>query len=125
MWTALIAPVVEIIKEWFKNRKNKADAKHAAEMKLIENTATWEQLMAEQAKTSWKDEWFTLLLSAPVVALMWGVTFDNSEVVYRVGLAFNQLDNLPEWYQYLLFVAVTASFGIRGADKLLAIRGKK
>ena len=125
MWTALIAPVAELIKSWLNNRKNKADAKHAAEMKLIEKTASWEQLMAEQAKTSWKDEWFTLLLSAPVIALMWGVTFDNAEVVYRVGLAFNQLSNLPEWYQYLLYVAVTASFGIRGADKLLAIRGKK
>lgn len=125
MWTVLVAPLADIVKTWLDNRKNKADAKHQKELQLIANTASWEQLMAEQAKTSWKDEWFTLLLSAPVVALMWGVTFDNSEVVYRVGLAFNQLDNLPEWYQYLLFVAVTASFGIRGADKLLAIRGKK
>jgi len=125
MWAALISPVAELIKVWLGNVKNKAEAKHEAQMKLIQTTASWEQLMAEQAKTSWKDEWFTLLLSAPVVTLMYGVTFDNSDVVYRVGLAFNQLDKLPEWYQYLLFVAVTASFGIRGADKLLAIKGKK
>ncbi len=30
-----------------------------------------------------------------------------------------------DWYQYLLFMAVSASFGIRGADKLLALKGKK
>ena len=31
-------------------------------------------------------------------------------------------DKLPEYYQYLLFVAVTASFGIRGADKLMKMK---
>jgi len=40
----------------------------------------------------------------------------------RVHDAFNALGNLPEWYQYLLFVAVTSSFGIKGADKLMKLR---
>jgi hypothetical protein len=35
------------------------------------------------------------------------------------------LDNLPDWYQYLLFLAVSASFGIRGADKLMKLKGSK
>jgi hypothetical protein len=42
-----------------------------------------------------------------------------------VGHQFGELNMLPDWYQYLLFMAVSASFGIRGADKLLALKGKK
>ena len=44
---------------------------------------------------------------------------DDLSIMQRVGIAFTELDKLPEYYQYLLFVAVTASFGIRGADKLM------
>jgi hypothetical protein len=40
-------------------------------------------------------------------------------------MAFAELDRLPEWYQYLLYVAVTASFGIRGADKLMQLKSGK
>jgi len=29
---------------------------------------------------------------------------------------------LPEWYQYLLFIGVSASFGLKSADKLMALR---
>jgi hypothetical protein len=50
---------------------------------------------------------------------------NDLEIIDRIGLAFTELDRLPDWYQYLLFMAVSASFGIRGADKLLALKGKK
>jgi hypothetical protein len=39
--------------------------------------------------------------------------------------AFSALNQLPDWYQYLLFIAVTASFGVKGADKIMSMRGKK
>ena len=37
---------------------------------------------------------------------------------------FEALDKLPEWYQYLLFIAISSSFGIRGAGKIMEMRGK-
>ena len=35
---------------------------------------------------------------------------------------FARLNELPEWYTYLLFLTVSAALGIRGLDKF---RGKK
>jgi hypothetical protein len=32
------------------------------------------------------------------------------------------LSGLPEWYQYLLFIAISSSFGIRGVGKLMELR---
>jgi hypothetical protein len=56
---------------------------------------------------------------------MWGVGMNDLDIIGRVGVAFAELGKLPEWYQYLLYVAVTASFGIRGADKLMQLKGGK
>ena len=81
--------------------------------------------MAQASASSWKDEWFTVVLSAPVIAIMWGVGMNDLDIIGRVGMAFAELDRLPEWYQYLLYVAVTASFGIRGADKLMQLKNGK
>ena len=30
---------------------------------------------------------------------------------------FEVLNTLPEWYQYLLFIAISASFGIKGVGQ--------
>ena len=43
-------------------------------------------------------------------------------VLLIVFVTFDVLSTLPDWYQYLLFLAVSASFGIRGADKLMKLR---
>ena len=125
MWQALISPIAELLGTALKNRAAEKTAIHEAKMEVIKNTASWEQLMASASATSWKDEWFTLLLSAPVVALMWGISMNDVAILDRIGIAFGELNMLPDWYQYLLFMAVSASFGIRGADKLLALKGKK
>ena len=125
MWTALIAPIAGLIKDWLDNKKSEANAAHQAKLQVLANTATWEQQMATASNHSWKDEWFTVLLSMPIVAIMYGAVMDSEQVIYRVGLAFNQLDSLPDWYQYLLFVAVFASFGIRGADKISTLLQKR
>ena len=124
MWAAAIGAVAEVVKEWFTNRREESKAKHAQKLEAIRTTASWEELMASASATSWKDEWFTVLLSGPIVAIVWGIGMNDMDIIERIGFAFMELDKLPDWYQYLLYVAVTASFGIRGADKIMALRGK-
>ena len=124
MWAAAIGAVAEVVKEWFTNRREESKAKHEQKLEAIRTTASWEELMASASATSWKDEWFTVLLSGPIVAIVWGIGMNDMDIIQRIGIAFMELDKLPDWYQYLLYVAVTASFGIRGADKIMALRGK-
>jgi len=125
MWTALISPVAGLVTDWLSGQREKSQAKHTAQMQVLSNTALWEAKMAEASNTSWKDEWFTILLSTPIVSIIYGVVMNDQEIIERVGLAFQQLNSLPEWYQYLLFVAVFASFGIRGADKISTLLQKR
>ena len=125
MWAAAIGAVAEVVKEWFANRREESKAKHEQKLEVIKTTASWEELMAGASATSWKDEWFTVLLSGPIIAIIWGIGMNDMDIIERIGVAFMELDKLPDWYQYLLYVAVTASFGIRGADKIMALRGNK
>ena len=38
---------------------------------------------------------------------------------------FEILNTLPEWYQYLLFIAISASFGIKGVGQAAKMLRKK
>ena len=76
----------------------------------------WDITMAEGSKHSWKDEWLTILFSIPLILAF----IPGMEEVVANG--FQQLEQMPEWYQYSLGVIVAASFGVRSATKFF---GKK
>jgi hypothetical protein len=81
--------------------------------------------MADATSSSWKDEYLIVLLTLPLWSMAYAVAFDSPEVVDRVKEVFTTLGELPEYYQYLLYVAVLASFGIKGADKLMGLKKGK
>lgn len=124
MWQNLIAPVAKLAGGYLKNKAEEKQAKHKAKMTMIKNDADWESKMAEASKDSWKDEYFTIALSAPIVFIGYAVGVNDPTIIDRVKDGFAALGELPEWYQYLLFIAVSSSFGIKGADKIMSLRKK-
>ena len=110
MLQALIGPIAGIAKTWMTNRHEQSQAKHQAKMQVISNTATWEEKMAEASASSWKDEFWTIVLAVPLFCLGYSVIADDPDVFIRVSDSFDVLASLPDWYQYLLFLAVSASF---------------
>jgi len=121
-WQALISPITSLLGGYLNNKREEAQAKHQAKLQVIQNDADWESKMADASASSWKDEFWTLVLAVPLFCLGYSVVVDDASVVDRVRDSFRALDTLPDWYQYLLFLAVSASFGIRGADKLMKLR---
>jgi len=127
MWTALIGPIANIAGSWIdgKVEQTKANAKTkvakaVAEAAIMEKKATGEIdsdiEMARASSSSWKDEWLVILFSIPLILAF----IPGMEDVVQNG--FEQLNKMPEWYQYSLGVIVAASFGVRSATKLF---GKK
>jgi|TARA_R110002167_G_scaffold354968_1_gene569082 hypothetical protein len=124
MLQALIGPVSNLIGGYMSNKAEEKQAKHQAKMNVIQNDANWESKMAEASGNSWKDEYLVVLLTSPVVAIMYGAITNNTEIIERVQHGLQTLELLPDWLSYLLYVAVTASFGVKGADKIMKMRGK-
>ena len=120
--TTLIGPVANLAKGYLSNKAEEKQAKHQAKMSVIQNDADWESKMADASKDSWKDEFWTIVLSIPVFMVGYAIAANDVSVIARVATGFEALEKLPEWYQYLLFIAISSSFGIRGVDKIMQMR---
>jgi hypothetical protein len=125
MLNLLIGPAVDLAKDFIKGKADEKKAIQERKINAIQNDADWEAKMADATKNSWKDEFFSVILSLPLIAVAYGVAMDNPAVIDRLNSAFDTLNSLPEWYQYLLFIAVSASFGLKSADKIMNLKKGK
>ena len=124
MINMLLGPALELGKDFLKGKAEEKKAIQQRKINQINSDADWEAKMAEASKDSWKDEYFTIALSAPIIFIGYAIAVDDPTIIARVEEGFATLSRLPEWYQYLLFIAVSSSFGIKGADKLMNLRKK-
>lgn len=101
---------------WLEGKQKKQSAKDEREAELIRNNASWEEIQAANSKDSYKDEWWTLVLSIPLIL----VFIPGMDLYVLAG--FETLAQLPEWYQYVLGIAIGASFGVKGIGSIIAKR---
>ena len=125
MLQMLIGPAMDLAKDFVKGKAEEKKAIQQRKITAIQNDSDWELKMADSTKSSLKDEWFALILSTPLIAVAYSVAMDDPQIIERMNEAFAALNQLPDWYQYLLFIAVTASFGVKGADKLMSLKKGK
>jgi hypothetical protein len=105
--TGLISPVTG----FFSKRHDNRTAIKQQQIGRIENAddklAEWERIQAESGLHSWKDEFWTIILSIPAI----GCFIPGGAEIMVEGFA--ALELMPEFYQYWLGVAVLTAFGIR------------
>ena len=130
MWTNFISPIAGIVGNYVQGKAEESKAKSKAKVakaeaeaevskKVAAGDVDWENTMADATKDSWKDELSLVVLLLPLPLVM----FEGTREAVKEGFAV--LETLPDWYQWLLFLAISSSFGIKGADKLMGLRGKK
>ena len=130
MFAALIGPIANLASSWMESKveKVKADgqakvaqarSKAAVADKVASGEIAWEKSMAEATDSSWKDEFALVVLLAPAILVF------IPSLTEHVRAGFEVLNTLPDWYQYLLFIAVSSSFGIKGAGQAMKLMGKK
>ncbi len=111
MWQALIGPIVDLVRSHFQRRAEEKKATHERKMEAIRQDANWENIHANNANNSWRDEFFSVLFSIPLV-----MCFVPPLVPY-VRDGFEALEAMPEYYRALLAALVASSVGIRGLTK--------
>jgi hypothetical protein len=125
MLQMLIGPAMDLAKDFVKGKAEEKKAIQQRKIQAIQNDAEWENKMADATANSWKDEFWTIVLASPVIAVMYGVAIDDQSVMDRVNQAFVALDTLPEWFTYCLFISISASYGLKSADKLMNLKKGK
>ena len=125
-----LGPIANLAGTWLENKVEKTKAEGQAKVAeakaratVAEKVATgeveWEGKMADATDSSWKDEFALVVLLAPAIL----VFIPGMKDYVKEG--FEILNTLPEWYQYLLFIAISASFGIKGVGQAAKMLRKK
>ena len=109
--TSLIGGLVSPVTNYFTKRstdKTNVKLKQIDRLKSSDDSlAEWETIQAENSAHSLKDEFWTLILSIPLVLCF------IPEYVPYIDAGFIVLARMPEFYQYWLGVAILTSFGVR------------
>ena len=94
------------------NKKAEIEGRNNAIQEKLKQTGTWDEIHAKNSGESWKDEYFTLLFSIPLV-----LAFIPPAVPF-VEQGFRVLDMMPDWYKQALAVLVAASVGYQKLTQL-------
>jgi len=130
MFQLLLKPLLgvagDMIKGVVETKKAKATAKlteikaaTALKEQQIAGKVSWEASAVDQMKGSWKDEVSLVVLLLPAVL----VFVPGCQEYIKTG--FIALQELPTYYQHLLYIAISASFGIKGAGQAVKMFKKK
>lgn len=114
----IISEIIGLGRTWLKGKTEIKKANDEAKAKIIlksaDNLADWEEIQAKNSGFSWKDEYFSIILSIPLI----GSFIPHMAPIITDG--FTALDTTPEWYRWLVGVAICASFGIKRIDNFIA-----
>ena len=104
----------------FKQRQQEkmlmADARRLHAEKMAKGEIKMEQIVRSDQQNSWKDEFVLLLVSAPVILLIWSVFSDDPDIRMKIDLFFEYFGNMPTWFQILFISVVGAIYGIKGSE---------
>ena len=115
----LLTPLIGLASSFIQNKAEQGKAKQKAKLVQIESDSkikekiangdlAWEAQQAQNSASSYKDEWFVILLSIPLIG-----AFIPGMVPY-IKEGFIVLESMPDYYRAFLGAAIAASFGIKG-----------
>ena len=117
--------ISEPIKAWQARKTAKLqsdlDINEAKTQAVIDKVSTgqkadiaWENTSIDRA--GWKDDWWTIVLSIPMV-----MCFIPGLVDY-VTWGFEALEKTPPWYRWAVGVAIASAFGYRKIADFMALK---
>ena len=99
-----------------KRKMLESDAAMLHAQKMANGEVEYQQTVRQSNDKGWKDEFVLILISLPILLLIWSVFSEDPDIQQKLHMFFEQFNNLPFWYQ-TLFVGVVASiYGLKGVD---------
>ena len=115
----MVKGIVETKKAKSQHKLTEIKAATKLKEQQIAGKVSWEASAVDQMKGSWKDELILICLLAPAVAVFF------PSMTLHIERGFVALQQLPDYYKHLLYIACSASFGIKGAKGAMGLIKKK
>ncbi len=120
MWLSAIKLAVSAGSHIYKKRKETqmlmADAQATHASKMARGELEYKQAVMQNNQQGWKDEFVLILVSAPVMLLIWSIFSNDPEIMTKVEMFFEYFNNMPFWYQALFIGVVSSIYGLKGAE---------
>ena len=120
MWLGAIKLALNAGTHIYKKRKETqmlmADAQATHASRMARGELEYKQAVMTNNQQGWKDEFVLILVSAPVVLLIWSIFSDDPEIMSKVEMFFEYFNNMPFWYQALFIGVVSSIYGLKGAE---------
>ena len=105
-----------------KRKMLESDAAMLHAQKMANGEVEYQATVRESNDKGWKDEFVLILVSLPVLLLVWSVFSDDPNIQEKIDVFFDKFSNLPFWYQALFIGIVSSIYGLKGAE---IFKGKK
>jgi len=120
MWLSIAKMAFQTGAHVMKNRQQTkmlvSDAERLHAQKMANGEVEYKKAVMANNNQGWKDEFVLILVSAPVMLLIWSIFSDDPEIMKKVEMFFEYFNNMPFWYQALFIGVVSAIYGLKGAD---------
>ena len=84
--------------------------------KMARGEEAYQGKLLEARQNDYKDEFVLVIISAPIIVLMWAVMSDDPGAMEKVHLFFDYFNDLPKWFTNLWILVVASVFGIKGTQ---------
>ena len=120
MWLSAIKLALNAGTHIYKKRKETqmlmADAQATHASRMARGELEYKQAVMTNNQQGWKDEFVLILVSAPVMLLIWSIFSEDPEIMKKVEMFFEYFNNMPFWYQALFIGVVSSIYGLKGAE---------
>jgi hypothetical protein len=120
MWFTLGRLALKTGAEIYKNKKKAQLLESEAEVKHMERAikgeVEWKQQVISSQKNDLKDEIVLCLISIPLLIAGWGVFSEDPEIINKLDMFFEQINNFPLWLQGLIIGGYSTVLGIKGVN---------
>ena len=117
--TKLLPTGIKVGMEIVKNRQQTKRLESVAEMKHMERMASGEleykKAVIANNQQGWKDEFVLILVSAPVMILIWSI-FSDDPAIWKRLISFLHNLTICLLVPSLVIGVVSAIYGLKGAD---------
>ena len=120
MWLSAIKLAINAGSHVYKQRQQTkrlmadAEVKHAE--KLAAGELEYKKEIIKSNDQGWKDEFVLILVSTPIIVLVYSIFSDDPDLKNKLDLFFQYFKELPMWYQILFVSVVGDIYGIKGTE---------
>jgi uncharacterized membrane protein len=120
MWLKLLSMGIKTGSHLYQNRQRTkmlmSDAERLHAEKLANGELEYKKEIIQSNDKGWKDEFVLILVSLPILLLVYSVFSNDPDIKVKLDLFFDYFNELPMWFQILFVSVVGAIYGIKGTE---------